>query len=100
MCVCVVCSFMRSSRIINSRSSSVETTEVEVLYEKRQGLKHTHTVGYLGTGTISAAYTFATPIPFLFLIPLNCSFSSSPPLPLHPAFTLFPLLSLYHLGSP
>ena len=65
---------MRSRRIINSGSNSVETTEVEVLYEKQQGLKHTHTVGYHGTCAIShthththirAAYTFTTPIPLL-----------------------------------
>lgn len=73
---------MRSCRIINSRSSGVETTEVEVLYEKQQGLKHTHTVGCHGTCTISHAHTrrlhlyntYSSPV----LIPLNSCFSSGP----------------------
>lgn len=59
---------MRSCRIINSGTDTVETSKVEVLYEKQQGLKHTHTVGYHGTKAIShtqAAYTFTTPIPLV-----------------------------------
>lgn len=95
-CVCR-CSHMRSCRIINSRSSSVETTEVEVLYEKQQGLKHTHTVGCHGTCAISHTHirrlhlynTYSSPV----LIPLNCCFSSSPCT--SPSFSrTIPLLSI------
>lgn len=88
---------MRSCRIINSGSSSVKTTEVEVLYEKQQGLKHTHTVGYHGTWAISHTHTrrqhlyntYSSPV----LIPLNRPFSSGPSAP--PSFShTVPLLSI------
>lgn len=81
-------------------SSSVETTEVEVLYEKQQGLKHTHTVGYHGTCAILHTETrhlhlyntYYSPV----LIPLNHFFSCGSPL-LHPSHTH---RSAPHLGSP
>lgn len=74
------------------------TPEVEVLYENQQGLKHAHT-GRLGTGAISAAYTFSTPLP------LSCPNASQQllflgaSLHLRPPFTLFPS-SLHRLGGP
>lgn len=96
---------MRSCRIINSRSSSVQTTEVEVLYEKQRGLKHTHTVGCHGTGAISHTHTQPpTPLQHLFLSCPNTSQSLLFLWPLHPSIpfsrslTLFPF-SLYHLSA-
>lgn len=91
---------MRSCRIINCMSSSVETTEVEVLYEKQQGLKQTHSVGCHGTCAILHAVThhlhlyntYYSPV----LIPLNHFFSCGSPL-LHPSHTH---RSAPHLGSP
>lgn len=94
---------MRSHRIINSRSSGVETTEVEVLYEKQQGLKHTHTVGCHGTGTISHTHirrphlynTYSSPV----LIPLNRSSSSLAPPSFSHTIPLLSISSLQPIGS-
>lgn len=110
------CSPMRSCRIMNSGSSSVETTEVEVLYEKQQGLKHTHTVGYHGTCAISHTHTrrlhlyntYSSPvlIPLnrsLFLWPLRPSIllsHHSPPLYIISAAHREPVLSRQTLLSP
>lgn len=87
MCVCR-CSHTRGCRILNSGSSSVETTEVEVLYGKQRGLKHTHTVGCHGTCAISHTYTLPPPLQHLFLSCPNTSQLLLFLWPLHPSILL------------
>lgn len=93
MCVCR-CSPMRSCRIINSGSSSVGTREVEVLYKKQQGLKHTHTL--LATMGPAPSHRHMPPTPLQHLF-LSCPNTSLPFLFL---WSFHPTIPLSHHSPP